>query len=176
MINLLDLLKTHFNFPTTINQKLARLLNVNLSLSPEELAVHIYHLQRMIAENYGEEEYKDLLRMLSYLMRMYTQIEIYYTAEIGTGLKIVHGLGTVIGARVKLGENVEIYQNVTLGDKKDGTRGRPTIGNNVKIYAGSIVLGNIVIGDNCIIGANSLVMNSFPEGSIIVGTPAKKLN
>lgn len=43
------------------------------------------------------------------------------------------------------------------------------------MYAGSMVLGNVSIGDNSIIGANSIVMNSFPANSILVGTPAKNI-
>ena len=50
-----------------------------------------------------------------------------------------------------------IYQNCTIGDRKGG---RPTIGNNVIIYAGAMILGDISIGDNCIIGANSVVTKS----------------
>lgn len=49
----------------------------------------------------------------------------------------------------------------------------PTIGNNVIIYAGAMILGDISIGDNCIIGANSVVTKSCPPNSILVGTPAK---
>ena len=98
------------------------------------------------------------------------QIEIFYSAEIGKGFKINHGLGTVIGARCKIGENCMIHQNCTIGDRKGG---RPTIGNNVVIYAGAMILGDISIGDNTIIGANSVVTKSCPPNSILLGTPAK---
>lgn len=79
-------------------------------------------------------------------------------------------MGTVIGARCSIGANCTIHQNCTLGDKNGG---RPKIGNNVTIYAGSMILGDITIGDNCIIGANSVVMESCPANSILVGSPAK---
>lgn len=59
-----------------------------------------------------------------------------------------------------------------MGDKNGG---RPSIGNNVVIYPGAIILGKIEIGDNCIVGANSVVFESFNENSIIVGVPAKKI-
>lgn len=50
-----------------------------------------------------------------------------------------------------------------------------TVGDNVLIGMGAIVLNNAVIGDGCLVGAGSLVTEgkSYPQGSLIVGTPAK---
>lgn len=168
MINLFKLVNLYFNIKIDIEIK--NLLNEDLFLKPEDLAIHIYRLQNKIIEKYGENNSSTILQVLSYIQRMYTQIEIYYSAKIGKNFKITHGLGTVIGARVNLKDNIHIYQNVTLGDK-DG--GRPTIYDNVTIFAGAKVLGDIEIGKNSIIGANSVVIDSFPENSIIIGTPAK---
>ncbi len=100
------------------------------------------------------------------------QMEIFYSSTIGRGLRINHGVGSVIGARCVIGDNCTIHQNCTLGDKEGG---RPRLGNNVVMYAGAMVLGNVSVGDNTIIGANSVVMNSFPANSILVGTPAKNI-
>ena len=91
----------------------------------------------------------------SLLGRFLSGFEIYYSAEIGNGLRINHGIGTVIGARVKIGDNCLIHQNITLGDKNSG---RPTIGNNITIYSGAKILGDIHIGDGSIIGANSVCL------------------
>ena len=110
--------------------------------------------------------------ILSNIGRINSLSEIYYSATIGTGLKINHGIGTVIGARAKIGNNCILHQNVTLGDKHSG---RPTIGDNCIIYAGATIIGDINIGNNCIIGANSVVMNSFPNNSTIAGIPARKI-
>ena len=113
--------------------------------------------------NYAADAYSILGRHIG-------QIELYYSAEIGKGLKINHGIGTVIGARCRIGDNCMIHQNCTIGDRKGG---RPQIGNNVIIYAGSMILGDIIIGDNTIIGANSVVTKSCPPNSVLAGTPAK---
>lgn len=51
----------------------------------------------------------------------------------------------------------------------------PIIGNNVTLGAGTKVIGPITIGDNCSIGANSVVTHSFPANRILVGVPAKAL-
>lgn len=99
---------------------------------------------------------------------MIGQIEIYYSSEIGEGFRINHGVGTVIGARAHIGDNFTIHQMYNW--RQNG--GRPTIGNNVTMYAGSLILGSIHIGDNSVIGANALVMSDFPSNAILVGTPA----
>jgi serine O-acetyltransferase len=104
------------------------------------------------------------------LGRSLSGFEIYYSATIGAGLKINHGLGTVIGARVEIGENCLIHQGVTFGDK-DGCR--PKIGNNVIVYAGAKLIGNITVGDNAIIGANTVCFIDVPENKIAVGIPSK---
>ena len=55
--------------------------------------------------------------------------------------------------------------------KQTGKR-HPTIGNHVVIGSGAKVLGNIRIGDNCKVGANSVVLRDVGEGKTVVGVPA----
>lgn len=50
-----------------------------------------------------------------------------------------------------------------------------TIGNNVFIGAGSIILPGVTIGDNVIIGAGSVVSGDIPSDSVAVGTPARRI-
>ena len=110
--------------------------------------------------------------IVSNIGRINSLSEIYYSANIGQGLKINHGIGTVIGARCVIGNDCIIHQNVTFGDKHSG---RPILGDNCIVYAGAMIIGNITIGNNCIIGANSVVMDSFPDESVIAGCPARKI-
>ena len=51
--------------------------------------------------------------------------------------------------------------------------GKVKIGNNVFIGVNSIILRNSSIGDNCIIGAGSVVCTSIPSNSVATGNPAK---
>ena len=81
-----------------------------------------------------------------------------------------NGLGVVISRLAIIGNDCRIYQHVTIGAGKGGY---PIIGNNVTIYANSVVVGNIRIGDNCIIGANSFVNVDVPDNSVYAGVPAK---
>ena len=54
-----------------------------------------------------------------------------------------------------------------------GIFGKIVIGNNVFIGINCILLSNTSIGDNCIVGAGSVVRGNFPENSVIAGNPAQ---
>ena len=111
-------------------------------------------------------------RAISQISRFFTGIEIHPGAKIGKRLFIDHGMGVVIGETCTIGDNVTIYQGVTLGGtgKERGKR-HPDIGDNVLIAAGAKVLGNIKINSNVNIGANSVVLQSVPSYSTVVGIP-----
>lgn len=89
---------------------------------------------------------------------------------IGSHFRVDHPVGVVIGPGVRVGDFVKVYQNVTLG-KKNGKF--PFIGNNVTIYAGAVIIGGVTVGDNSVIGANSVVLQDIPCNSVAVGVPAK---
>ena len=110
------------------------------------------------------------------LMHITTITWIGRKAEIGPGFVIRHIGGIVVGGRVKIGSNCEIRQGVTFGGnlnkKRQGTT-QPIIGNNVLFGAGAKILGPVNIGDNCIIGANAVVVCDFPKNCVVGGVPAK---
>lgn len=86
---------------------------------------------------------------------------------------------------VTLGDNVYIsigagfvcHDGSTLPFRKDypdlELAGEIKVGDNVFIGMGALVLPNVTIGSNCIIGANSVVTKSVPDGSIVAGNPAR---
>lgn len=47
------------------------------------------------------------------------------------------------------------------------------LGNNVRVYAGAKIIGNVVIGDDVVVGANAVVVKDVPSHSIVAGVPAK---
>src|SRR6201998_665718 len=113
-----------------------------------------------------------LARFISQLARLLTGIEIHPGAKIGRRLFIDHGMGVVIGETTIVGDDVTLYQGVTLGGtgKEHGKR-HPTIEDNVGVGGGAKILGNIVVGKNCRIGAGSVVLRNVPENSTVVGVP-----
>ncbi len=115
-----------------------------------------------------------LPRLIAFVSRVLTGIEIHPAAKIGPGFFIDHGMGVVIGETAEIGEGCLLYQGVTLGGtgKEKGKR-HPTLGSHVVVGAGAKVLGPITIGDYVKIGANSVVLKSVPDDSIVVGVPGR---
>ncbi len=113
-------------------------------------------------------------RIISNISRFFTGIEIHPAARIGRRFFIDHGMGVVIGATTIIGDDVLLYQGVTLGGtgNEHGKR-HPTLGNNIVVGSGAKVLGNITIGSNSRIGAGSVVVDSVPEDSTVVGIPGR---
>ncbi len=117
---------------------------------------------------------KLIARLSSYLARWLTGIEIHPAAKIGRKFFIDHGMGVVIGETSEIGDNVFIYHGVTLGglSMKKGKR-HPTIRDNVVIGAGAQVLGPVTVGENSKIGSGSVVVQSVPEYSTVIGVPGR---
>ena len=83
-------------------------------------------------------------------------------------------MGIVIGETAEIGDDCLLYHGVTLGGTgKDTGKRHPTIGNNVLIGTGAKVLGPFTVGDNSRIAANSVVLGEVPPNSTAVGIPAR---
>lgn len=135
--------------------------------------LHAIWLHRIAHWFYKRKEFL-IARLISHISRFLTGIEIHPGAKIGRRFFIDHGMGVVIGETTEIGDDVLIYQGVVLGgvSLSKGKR-HPTIGNNVVIGAGAIVLGNIRIGNNARVGAGSVVLKDVPEGATVVGVPGR---
>jgi serine O-acetyltransferase len=117
-----------------------------------------------------------IARLISEFSRFITGIEIHPGAKIGKGVMIDHGIGVVIGETAEIGDNCLIYQGVTLGGTDlNPVKRHPTLEANVVVGAGAKILGNINIGAHTRIGANSVVVESCPPYSTLVGIPAKQI-
>lgn len=106
--------------------------------------------------------------LLSVLLWKYSPLFIV-TSKIGGGLFIQHGFSSIIYAK-SIGDNCWINQNVTIGSNGKGI---PTIGNNVNIGAGAILLGPIHVGNNVKIGAGAIVVNNIPDNCTVVSEKAR---
>ncbi|MBL4690898.1 MAG: serine acetyltransferase, partial [Rhodospirillales bacterium] len=106
-----------------------------------------------------------LARVISYLGRIVTAIEIHPGAEIGRRFVIDHGTGVVVGETSIIGDDVTLYHSVTLGGTSPavdshnqiGQKRHPTILDGAIIGSGAAVLGPITIGKCARVGANSVV-------------------
>jgi serine O-acetyltransferase len=113
-----------------------------------------------------------LPRIIAYVTRAVTGVEIHPAARIGREFFIDHGSGVVIGETARIGNRVTLYQGVTLGGTgfQRGKR-HPTLGDNVTVGSGAKLLGPIEVGDGAKIGANTVVVEDVPPGATVVGNP-----
>ncbi|MBW4651840.1 MAG: serine acetyltransferase [Kaiparowitsia implicata GSE-PSE-MK54-09C] len=105
-------------------------------------------------------------------------IEIPYDTQIGEGLTIQHGQGIVVNHRTIIGKNCILRNSTTIGNKQlsDGSYSKsPVIGDGVDIGANVVIIGPILIGENAIIGAGSIVVKDVPENAVVAGNPARIL-
>ena len=105
------------------------------------------------------------------LIETITGISIPAEANVGEGLRIHHFGGIIIHSGAVVGKYCTIYHGVTLGDR-GGWGGAPSVGNRVLIGAGAKLIGEIEVGDDCVIGANAVVHVSVPANHLAVGVPA----
>lgn len=95
----------------------------------------------------------------------------------GPGLSIAHRGTIVVHPEVRVGANCRLHVGVVIGTRPGREERVPRLGDNCYIGSGAKIFGDIVIGDNIAIGANSVVSRSFPEGHCtIAGAPARKVS
>jgi serine O-acetyltransferase len=100
-------------------------------------------------------------------------IDLPYTVKLGRRVRIWHHGGMVLVAR-SIGNDVILRHNTTMGIARlsENTK-RPTIEDRVEIGCGACLLGDITIGHDSIVGANAVVLHTFPPHSTIAGVPAR---
>lgn len=107
-----------------------------------------------------------------YRLKIRLGIDIPYNTSIQPGFYIGHSGGIVVHPDSVIGWNCNISNRVTIGMTCRGARmGVPTIGNNVYIGPGAVIIGNITIGNNVAIGANTVVTKSIPDKAVVAGSP-----
>jgi serine O-acetyltransferase len=111
---------------------------------------------------------------LGFLVKFFHHVDIF-AAEIGPGFYIGH-VGTVYIGKTRIGENCSVTHNVTIGTGLSGAApGLPTLGKNVWIGSGSILYGNIHVGDGVTVNCGTVLSRSVPEGSLVGGNPGRIL-
>jgi serine O-acetyltransferase len=135
--------------------------------------VHALIMHR-IAHGLWRRRWLYIARLVAYVSRIWTSIDIHPGARIGRRFFIDHGAGVVIGETAEIGNDVTLYHGVTLGGTtwSQGKR-HPTLEHSVVVGAGAKVLGPITLGVGVKVGANSVVIKSVPQHKTVVGIPGK---
>lgn len=101
-------------------------------------------------------------------------IELPYSAEVGRNVVIEHQGGIVVHGRSVIGDGCIVRQNCTLGMRRiDAPDDAPILLNGVSLGVGAVVLGDVTIGRDAVIGANAVVLDDIPSGATAVGVPAR---
>ena len=144
---------------------------------PSIWAIWIYRLGRRFdvrKKDFLTGFYNKIYWLLYRIIQVITGISIPKSAVIGPGLRIYHFGNIVIHPDVTIGSNCTLRHGVTIGNRTEHGP-VPVIGDNVRIYTGACIIGNVKVGNNSIIGANALVIRDVEPGSVVVGVPAKKI-
>ena len=97
--------------------------------------------------------------------------------QVGPGLYIGHHGTIVVNSEAVIGRNCNLSQGITIGQVNRGPKkGCPTIGDNVYIGPGAVIIGQIKIGDNAAIGANCVVTHDVPDNGVVVGVPGRVIS
>jgi len=156
----------------------------------EEIILAYPGLQAIAVQRMAHILYRAQVPLVPRVMTEYahsrTGIDIHPGATIGKHFFIDHGTGVVIGETAIIGNNVKIYQGVTLGARsfpKDdqgqivkGIKRHPNLEDEVTIYSGATILGDITIGAGSVIGGNVWLTDSVPPGTKIMVRPAQKVH
>ena len=153
-----------------INQDLSR-WSTSKKINKNKLASLLHFL--VYSKDFRTIFYFRIKHTLKHVLKLYCQGEKNFTIDINTqlggGILTGHPYCTILNAE-SIGENFYVNHLVTIGEVHGK---RPTIGNNVSIYTGAIVIGDIKIGDNVIIGAGAVVVKDVPNNCVVVGNPAR---
>lgn len=117
-----------------------------------------------------------LYRRLFIRVRNRYGIELPFSAQVGRRVTLEHAHSIVIHGNSVIGNDCYVRQGCTLGNKSlDAPFDAPVLGDRVNVGAGAKLLGNVIVGDDATIGANSVVVKNVPEGAVVMGIPAQIL-
>ena len=114
-----------------------------------------------------------LYKILFKFIQILTGIEMPCEVDVGKNFRIDHFGGIIISGFASFGDNCVLRDGVTVGLRRVEDPVAPRVGNNVDIGTGAKLLGDIIIADNVVIGANAVVLEDVPPNSIAVGVPAR---
>jgi serine O-acetyltransferase len=109
-------------------------------------------------------------------VRWFWGIDLCYTVKLGRRVRIWHHGGIWLGAR-SIGDDVHLRHGTTFGlANRQDTTSKPTIEDRVDVGTGVCILGDITVGHDSIIGANSVVVRDVEPHTTVFGIPARRVN
>ncbi len=109
------------------------------------------------------------LNEYNWIVQNKDNLELGYRTDIGAFTYINAKNGVTIEDYVQIGSHCSIYSASTIDNKE----GRVTLKKNCRIGTHSVVMPNVTVGKNSIIGAFSFVNKDIPDNVIAFGVPAR---
>lgn len=153
------------NFESSSNKYFANGFNPYHSVM---YMIFLYYLSNIL---YKRNTCAGLCDKVYYLNKIMNGVDLFYAIDLPAHFGAEHPLGTIMG-RAQYGDHFIFLQGCTVGGSRDeeGNIHYPIIGNNVCMYANSMILGRCNIGNNVDIGAGAVVKNQdIPANSIVFG-------
>lgn len=107
--------------------------------------------------------------LISWLGKGYDNFHISKKANVAGGILLFHPFGTLMDC-VSIGKGCRITHNVSAAVKEEGKGA--VVGENVELNPCCILVGNVHVGNNCIIGPGAVIHKDVPDNCVVVGNPA----
>ena len=118
-------------------------------------------------------------RLIACFVEAMTHIELPPQAIIGPGLFLPHAGYVIVASNASIGRHCTLTQGVTIGHRAGGRRSSldsPVLGNRVYVGPGAAILGPVNVGDDVLIGANAVVIDSISSRAVVVGNPGRVIS
>ena len=139
------------------------------------LAVHRFGNWRMDLPKIFRAPCTLIYLVLEKMVQVFAGIALPYVVKVGRRVRIWHFGGMILGARY-IGNDVHIRQNVSMGVAQTWNLQAPIIEDGVHFGAGAAVLGQVLVGREVRIAANSLVISDVCDHATVIGIPARVLS
>lgn len=155
----LTVIDVNYHFPLLSKEDIQNRILSNSN----ELAIFLFRLGNILNKN----DKNELTSQIHWLLKELCSCEIYFNNEIAEGFYIIHGEGTVIGSRNVIGKGFKIHHGCTVGHKKNGGGNGNKIGDNVTMYCNSSIIGELVVGNNIVVGAHVIITKEIADNKLI---------
>ena len=121
----------------------------------------------------GRLVFRALLYPLAKFLKLLVGASLNPAGIIGPRFRLVHGGSVFLGGKMVMGSDCRVFHEVTIGPSALNSMDYPVIGDRVWIFPGAKIIGGITVGDDAVIGANSVVTRDVPPATVVAGNPAR---
>ena len=121
----------------------------------------------------GAPLWRAFLFPLAKFLKLLVGASLNPAGRIGPGFKLEHGGSVYLGGEMVMGSDFTVFHEVTIGQSGIRSMEYPVIGDRVRVFPGAKIIGGITVGDDAVIGANSVVIEDVPAGAVAAGNPGR---